>query len=244
MKTLIFNSVSDAHLVASQLYNCQLEGNTIRYSSQDEPALTLAVSLAGVDLPIVEGAFCSLPFPRDERECSDDVPKIYVACLSAYNSGHLHGMWIDATQDSSEIRDDIDWMLSWSPVRDIEACEEWAIHDYENWEGIKLGEHEDIDKLAELAQLIQEHGQAYAIYYKDKGDDATVEDFQDSYRGVYKDEEDFVYQMWDECGSLKKLEEIGIPEFYIDWKAVARDYFISDFFSVEVGHEQTYVFNR
>ena len=30
----------------------------------------------------------------------DDItPKIYVACLAAYNNGHLHGEWIDATQD-------------------------------------------------------------------------------------------------------------------------------------------------
>jgi antirestriction protein len=25
-------------------------------------------------------------------------PRIYVACLAAYNNGNLHGAWIDATQ--------------------------------------------------------------------------------------------------------------------------------------------------
>ena len=26
-------------------------------------------------------------------------PRIYVACLAAYNNGHLHGAWIDAAQE-------------------------------------------------------------------------------------------------------------------------------------------------
>ena len=27
-------------------------------------------------------------------------PRIYVACLAAYNNGYLHGVWIDADQDA------------------------------------------------------------------------------------------------------------------------------------------------
>jgi antirestriction protein len=245
MKALFFNSENDAYLVASQLYNCELEGIVIKYREIEEPAVTLAISLAGVELPIIEGACSLLPFPRHERECTDeDTSKIYVACLSAYNSGHLHRMWIDATQDSSEIQEDIDWMLSWSPVRDTEACEEWAIHDYENWQDIKLGEHEDIEHIAELAQLLEEHGKAYALYYEHYGSDTTAEDFQERYLGQYEDEEDFVYEMWEQDGTLKKLQEIGINECYINWEAIARDWFISDFFSAEVGYNETYVFSR
>ena len=29
---------------------------------------------------------------------SDSNPRIYVACLAAYNNGYLHGAWIDADQ--------------------------------------------------------------------------------------------------------------------------------------------------
>ena len=57
--------------------------------------------------------YCLLPFPSEERECLDlDCPRIYVSCLAAYNSGYLHGMWIDATQDPDDIYDDIEWLLS------------------------------------------------------------------------------------------------------------------------------------
>jgi Antirestriction protein (ArdA) len=29
-------------------------------------------------------------------------PRIYVACLAAYNNGRLHGEWIDADQPADE----------------------------------------------------------------------------------------------------------------------------------------------
>ena len=35
---------------------------------------------------------------------SDSNPRIYVACLAAYNNGYLHGAWIDADQGADEIR--------------------------------------------------------------------------------------------------------------------------------------------
>jgi antirestriction protein len=39
-------------------------------------------------------------------------PKIYVACLAAYNAGYLHGDWIDADQDADDIYQEIRDMLS------------------------------------------------------------------------------------------------------------------------------------
>jgi antirestriction protein len=59
-------------------------------------------------------------------DASDSNPRIYVACLAAYNNGYLHGAWIDADQDTDQIRDEIAAMLARSPVEDVE---EYAIHD-------------------------------------------------------------------------------------------------------------------
>ncbi|MDA7980452.1 MAG: antirestriction protein ArdA, partial [Pirellulales bacterium] len=39
-------------------------------------------------------------------------PRIYVACLAAYNSGHLHGAWIDAVQSTAEIHEEVQSMLA------------------------------------------------------------------------------------------------------------------------------------
>lgn len=52
-------------------------------------------------------------------------PRIYVACLAAYNSGRLHGAWIDASQDVDDIWNELKQVLASSPVPD---AEEWAIH--------------------------------------------------------------------------------------------------------------------
>ncbi|MEP0248115.1 antirestriction protein ArdA, partial [Roseibium sp.] len=56
--------------------------------------------------------------------CRADRPRIYVACLAAYNGGRLHGQWIDATEPD-EVREEVRTMLATSPEPD---AEEWAIH--------------------------------------------------------------------------------------------------------------------
>lgn len=243
--TLIFHSEIEAQLVAEQVYNCTLDGNALTYPIQEKRAINLAISLAKVNLPINEGESCLLPFPQHERECQDeDSPQIYVACLSAYNNGKLHGMWIDCTQDAEEIQEDIEWMLSWSPCRNYEACEEFAIHDFQNWHGIHLDEYEDINKLAELAQILSEHGAAYAAYYEYDSSEASVEDFQEHYWGEYKNEEDFVYDQLEEQGLIKTLEDMGIPSFYLNLEAIARDWFIDSYYSVDESYNKIYVFSR
>lgn len=57
-------------------------------------------------------------------------------------------------------------------------------------------------------------------------------------------EEDFVYEIWEQDGRLKELEKIGIPDYYIDWEAIARDWFINDFFSAISSYQEVYVFSR
>src|SRR5690606_9964627 len=86
---------------------------------------------------------------------SDSNPRIYVACLAAYNSGYLHGAWIDANMDADEITDEIAAMLARSP---IEHAEEYAIHDYEGFEGVTISEYAGIGTVARMGAFIAEHG--------------------------------------------------------------------------------------
>lgn len=171
----------------------------------------------------------------------DRTPRIYCACLSAYNNGKLHGTWIDCDQDADAIKAEIEEMLTNSPEPD---AEEWAIHDLENWQGIDIGEFEEIERLAELAQMLAEHGEAFAAYYRYYGSDATLEDFTEHYLGEYKSEEDFAYELWQESGLVKQLEDLKVCDSYIDWEAIARDLFIDSYLSVEVSFNQLYVFSR
>ncbi|MEU1071579.1 antirestriction protein ArdA [Streptomyces sp. NPDC005878] len=79
--------------------------------------------------------------------------QIYAACLASYNNGILHGEWIDATQDPDSIRHEIQLMLESSPMPD---AEEFAIHDYEDFGGIRLGEYESIDDLHLIALALDD----------------------------------------------------------------------------------------
>jgi antirestriction protein len=164
-------------------------------------------------------------------------PKIYVACLAAYNNGILHGSWIDASQGTEAIHPEIQNMLAESP---IPHSEEWAIHDYEGFGEIRLSEYEDIQKVAELAEMIEQHGHAYIAYVQYAGmENASDEDFQDKYAGEWDSEEDFAMDLADET--------MNIPEHilpYFDNEKFAHDLFINDYYSVESKDYKVHVFRR
>ncbi|WP_435656012.1 antirestriction protein ArdA [Brucella pituitosa] len=66
------------------------------------------------------GRTASLTFIPEDHRHDQRIRKhsrIYVACLTAYNDGYLHGAWIDADQDPDQIKDEIAAMLVRSPVR-------------------------------------------------------------------------------------------------------------------------------
>jgi antirestriction protein len=156
-----------------------------------------------------------------------DTPRLYVACLASYNAGILHGEWIDAT-DADEIREAIQTMLSKSREP---MAEEWAIHDYEGFGPIQLSESEDIDRVGELAEMIEEHGPAFAAYADHMGiDHATAESFQDAFCGEWDSEQAYAENLFDEL-YLSDVPEHVQP--YIDYESFARDIFISDNYSVE-----------
>jgi len=169
--------------------------------------------------------------------------RIYVACLSAYNNGYLHGTWIDATQDEEGILAEIHTMLAASPVVELygEIAEEWAIHSYEGFHGIEIGEYESISRIAQLAQELEEHGEPYAAYLG-YFSDGTVADFEDKYRGCFENREDFAYNLYDEMGTIQQLEKAGLNSHYIDFVAIARDLFIDGYTAIEKGYNECYVF--
>lgn len=130
-------------------------------------------------------------------ETATDTPRIYVACLAAYNSGKLHGEWIDANQTSEEIHDAIEAMLEKSPIPD---AEEWAIHDTDNFHGLNIHEFDDIDKIAEFAEAVEEHGEAYAAYVGVVGlEHADLDGFQDAFVGEYSSFKDCCEEIAEEC---------------------------------------------
>lgn len=163
--------------------------------------------------------------------------RIYVACLAAYNNGKLHGAWIDATQGEWAIDTDIQTMLAASPVRD---AEEWAIHDYEGFEGVRVAEYTGVETVVRLARFVSDHGAKGAAVLEYYGGDLeeAEEALSDRYLGCYATAADYAESVMG--------ESITIPEplrFYIDWKAMARDAELSgDIITFETAYDELHVF--
>lgn len=160
-------------------------------------------------------------------------PKIYVACLAAYNNGQLHGAWVDAHQDKGALYEEIKQVLARSPISN---AEEWAIHDYEDFGSIMLSEYTSLEKVSELAEFIVQHGElgAEVLSYFCGNLDDSLRALEESYHGEFATDEEFAYH-W-----IHEVDGREIPEYlqnYIDYKAMAYDFFINDFFSIEMDHK-------
>ncbi|MEP2761234.1 MULTISPECIES: antirestriction protein ArdA [Alphaproteobacteria] len=161
--------------------------------------------------------------------------RIYVACLAAYNNGLLHGAWIDAAQDEDAIRDEIAAMLKVSPVR---GAEEYAIHDYEGFEGVSVSEYEGIESVCEIAAFLAEHGTLGGKLVAELGDlEEARRALEENYAGEYRSLADFAQELTE--------QSVDIPEslqFYVDYERMAHDLEINDVMAIETGFEQVHVF--
>ena len=164
-------------------------------------------------------------------------PRIYVACLAAYNNGTLHGAWIDATQGEWGMWEDIQKMLEASPIPD---AEEHAIHDYEGFEGARIGEYSGIETIAKLAAFITGHGAlggAVLEYFNNDLDEANKA-LTARYHGCFTSLADYVQDMTEDSMTIPQT-----LQYYIDWQAMARDAELNgDLFTISTAYNEVHVF--
>ncbi|WP_444994744.1 antirestriction protein ArdA [Aliikangiella sp. IMCC44359] len=164
--------------------------------------------------------------------------RIYVACLAAYNAGHLHGVWIDACGELEAIQEQVKQMLSSSPVED---AEEYAIHDYEGYGAYRLSEYDGLDTAHEVACFIEEHGSlgAEILNYTDGDFDDAKRLIEDNYHGCFESLADYAQDYTESTGSVPQH-----LEFYIDYEKMGRDFELSgDIFTIETAHNEVHIFS-
>ncbi len=171
-------------------------------------------------------------------------PRIYVACLAAYNAGQLHGEWINADRETHEILADIKSMLERSPES---RAEEWAVHDYEGFNSISLREWHDMERVSALAKLIVAHGEPFSIWYESQDgsnfDISELEEmFLEQWQGSFESETDFAYKLLEETGQLSELP--AWAQNYFDYESYARDLHLGGDFSFTQHNCQTYVYRN
>lgn len=165
------------------------------------------------------------PDTQAERDVERPQPRIYVASLADYVDGRLHGAWIDAAQDVESLNASIQAMLADSPTP---GAEEWAIHDYDDFEFVRIGEFESIEAVSKVALGIAEHGRAFAAWASHVGlYSSDLDHFADAYMGHWQSPREFAEEMLDDLGYLeefnKALPEHLAPYITFDYEGFAQD---------------------
>jgi antirestriction protein len=169
------------------------------------------------------------------------VPRIYVACLAAYNNGKLHGAWIDARQSADGIGRDVARMLAASPEP---GAEEWAIHDYEGFDGLRLSEWEQFERVASIAAGISEHGPAFTAWlsYDADRDLSDTTAFEDAYRGEWDSLRAYAEDYAEQTGMYDAADKAGSSYVVVDIDMLTRDLDM-EMYSVASGHGTVYIFD-
>lgn len=154
----------------------------------------------------------------DEARREIEGPRIYVASLSDYNAGILHGRWIDASLQPEEIEADIAEMLADSPTtkRYGDVAEEIAIHDYEGFGLAHVDEYTSIRRVSRLAQGIERFGEAFSAWWaQEERDDTDAADvftqYEQQYFGRYDTFEAYGEDLLEDLG-FDAADPTTVPE--------------------------------
>ena len=165
-----------------------------------------------------------------------DQPAIYCGTYKKYNEGSLFGAWLDLrTFDSYE-----EFMDVCHQLHADEEDPEFMFQDYqcfpEYWYSESCMGEEVFNKIIAFIHLEDDRQKAFKAYVAATGND-SISDFEEDYEGEYDSEEDFASYIVSESYDLERM--MGNLAMYFDYKAFARDLFISDYI-----FEDGYVFRR
>ena len=201
---------------------------------------------------VVASAATQVEEVRPSWERRPTPPRIYLASLTDYNAGVLHGKWVDADHPAETLGEAAQEMLAESPTAASygEPAEEWAIHDFEGFGNVRLREYQSLDEVSELAQGIVEHGAAFGVWWEDIRDMAPEDDpdhsFEQRFEGEFSSTTEWAESMLDDMGvSLDYFP--GVPEglwpyVQLDVEGWVRDMEINGEIQVVEGGRGVYVF--
>jgi antirestriction protein len=183
----------------------------------------------------------------DPEKQTVESPMIYVASLSDYNAGRLHGRWIDAARGPEHVAEQTEQMLADSAE---DGAEEVAIHDYIHFGAWSPGEYESIHVVCRVAEGSETHGPAFSAWVfslDDPAGDGALDDerFEEAYRGHWGSMEAYAEELVEELGhpELTELSESWLGRYLrLDVAMLARDLAL-DLQVVEATDGGVYVFD-
>lgn len=170
-------------------------------------------------------------FGCHEADLSSDAPAVYVGTYGKYNDGDLSGQWLDLTSFDS-YDEFIEYCMA---LHSDEDEPELMFQDYQEfpgqWYSESFGE-KVFDRIINYASM--DDREAVDAYLSEFDDD-DLNDFEDRLMGKWDSEEDFAWNIFDECYASSMPD--GFIQ-YFDIKAFTRDLFEDYVFA------DGYVFSR
>ena len=158
-----------------------------------------------------------------------ETPKIYVVNLNSYNNMETRGRWYDLPVDFRQIQRDL--------LLDEEHGEEFAIHDFENFYGYKVGEYSSIKELNKYAEKLEQisdldHLKEFLEVYSidDIIDNRDDLDFVEA-----GDDEDLAQELIEQMGGVETLS-VETLQRYFNFGSYGRDLAISDYEKTSHGY--------
>ena len=153
-----------------------------------------------------------------EKKEAPAVPSVWIGCLAAYNSGRLHGEWVEIPTDPEELREEIKRVLDKSPEP---MADEWAFMDYE-YVPDEFGENPDLDKLCDYVSLTQEYSVNAVGAFIHCFSLNDLDNFSDAYIGCYDSFNEFANEQADIYLDDNYQGHDFIKQ-YFDYESYARD---------------------
>jgi antirestriction protein len=152
-------------------------------------------------------------------------PAVYIACLAAYNSGTLHGYWVDLEEASTveDIRECIAYTLATSPAL---GAEEYAVHDHQGLPACLQSEWPDwqqVEAFMEARDALHESEQvAHLLACNINHRVLDVQEFSESFCGFWERPEDFAQEQAEQAAD-PEVDWGQWPINCIDWQSAWRD---------------------
>lgn len=153
--------------------------------------------------------------------------RIFLTNLGKYNEGALVGEWVDLPCDDFDAVYERIGINFDEPIDGI-WYEETFITDYENDYGIEVHEYDNLERLNELAERLEDcdediiNGIMSQCYDIEEALDIYEDGRYMHYGGCHTVAE-LVEMIYEDDGRLNEITKY-IPEYAIDWDAIARDW--------------------
>lgn len=177
--------------------------------------------------------------------------RLFVGCLASYNSGIIHGEWVDLSDyyDLDELQEKVNAILKSSPCQG----EEYDIQDYEGFGDLFKGDYyPSLSKAWAIHETLLEVENEgidedlfldFVSHLGEEIESSLIVKFQDSYNGGYDSLEDYAEQLLEDCGDISSIPKN--LRYYIDFERYGKDMEMNgDIFTIETGYRKVHVFSN